>query len=409
MGKTLNSWRESDGSCVILIGTSSGIEKIHNNAIVHYKITPPFTTSSSNVHPVSVAITGDKTHLCLSLSNKILFCWNSGSESSVGIFTAKKLVSSLVTYEAEAACKSKRHVIIYADKIGDVWGSVLPAFNSHVMLLGHTASVVTAMDVNADSTLLATADRDEKIRISSLPVTEKIAGYLLGHNSVVTSIQFFKYENVELLASVSWDHRLIIWIVDTFSIVAEFLFTSAASQQQRTTTAEETANDVDVDQQDEAEEEDGNQYDEVAAGDYPFALAADNSGNIGVIFRNSRKIAFLRLQRTDSLQVQLVTESVMPSSPVDICSLPGGRFAALFTGSDGLRCFDSDGVDATSDILNETTLEELRNTIGDSYSADTAHGRTMDGAERGFAKHKLEVRYADVKAQKAAKRSKKLE
>jgi hypothetical protein len=53
------------------------------------------------------------------------------------------------------------------------------------VLVGHTASMLTAVRV-VDENKLLTADRDEKIRISSFPDTHIIQGYLLGHEAFVS-------------------------------------------------------------------------------------------------------------------------------------------------------------------------------------------------------------------------------
>ena len=61
------------------------------------------------------------------------------------------------------------------------------------VLLGHTASMLTALAVAPASTQqqqqwLLTADRDEIIRVSSFPMTSCLHGYLLGHTAFVTDV-----------------------------------------------------------------------------------------------------------------------------------------------------------------------------------------------------------------------------
>jgi hypothetical protein len=71
------------------------------------------------------------------------------------------------------------------------------------LLLGHTASMLTAVECtrttnngnngNYDNELLIlTADRDEKIRVSSFPNTHEVQGYLLGHSAFISSMAIVK-------------------------------------------------------------------------------------------------------------------------------------------------------------------------------------------------------------------------
>ena len=47
-------------------------------------------------------------------------------------------------------------------------------------LLGHTASVGTCLALSPDGELLASGDRDEKVRVSRFPCTLVVQGYLTG-------------------------------------------------------------------------------------------------------------------------------------------------------------------------------------------------------------------------------------
>ncbi|KAL7543764.1 hypothetical protein ACHAWF_007453 [Thalassiosira exigua] len=65
------------------------------------------------------------------------------------------------------------------------------------LLLGHTASVLTGLNVisaisgqkdGRRKQLILTADRDEKVRVSRFPETHVIRGYLLGHSAFVSTM-----------------------------------------------------------------------------------------------------------------------------------------------------------------------------------------------------------------------------
>ncbi|KAL3804319.1 hypothetical protein HJC23_011247 [Cyclotella cryptica] len=64
---------------------------------------------------------------------------------------------------------------------------------SRRLLLGHTASILTGMNVVPSSAekpkqFLLTADRDEKVRVSYFPETHIVHGYLLGHTAFISAM-----------------------------------------------------------------------------------------------------------------------------------------------------------------------------------------------------------------------------
>lgn len=79
-------------------------------------------------------------------------------------------------------------IVIAGDMSGDAIAySVVPQSTStRRLLLGHTASILTGL--NVVSGLLLTADRDEKVRVSAFPDTQLIRGYLLGHTSFISTM-----------------------------------------------------------------------------------------------------------------------------------------------------------------------------------------------------------------------------
>lgn len=63
------------------------------------------------------------------------------------------------------------------------------------VLLGHTASVLTSIEIVEDDkgcSKILTSDRDEKVRVSSFPQTFHVEGYLLGHSSYVSDIKVIR-------------------------------------------------------------------------------------------------------------------------------------------------------------------------------------------------------------------------
>lgn len=62
------------------------------------------------------------------------------------------------------------------------------------VLLGHTASVLTSIEIvtNSKGSKILTSDRDEKVRVSSFPQTFNVEGYLLGHSSYVSDVKIVR-------------------------------------------------------------------------------------------------------------------------------------------------------------------------------------------------------------------------
>jgi tRNA (guanine-N(7)-)-methyltransferase subunit TRM82 len=79
-------------------------------------------------------------------------------------------------------------IVIAGDMSGDTiaYPVVPQSTSTRRLLLGHTASILTGL--NVVSGLLLTADRDEKVRVSAFPDTQLIRGYLLGHTSFISTM-----------------------------------------------------------------------------------------------------------------------------------------------------------------------------------------------------------------------------
>jgi tRNA (guanine-N(7)-)-methyltransferase subunit TRM82 len=101
------------------------------------------------------------------------------------------------------------------------------------VLLGHTASMLTAVkvvpshDAGTDemTNWILTADRDEKIRISSFPATHDIQSFLLGHEAFVSDIDANDRECV----SVGGDGTIRYWDISTGSELATLTCTESSA------------------------------------------------------------------------------------------------------------------------------------------------------------------------------------
>lgn len=105
------------------------------------------------------------------------------------------------------------------------------------LLLGHTASMLTSVHVVPIESCevtnngmmkiipqqrIITSDRDEKIRISSFPATHQILGFLLGHESFISCIDYSVLSN--RCISISGDKTIRLWDYMNFKELAQVLW-----------------------------------------------------------------------------------------------------------------------------------------------------------------------------------------
>jgi len=97
--------------------------------------------------------------------------------------------------------------LLVADKSGDVYLFNTEGEKEGQLLLGHL-SMLLDLRVSLDSKYVITADRDEKIRVSSFPNSYNIHNYCLGHGDFVTSLGIL---SDDLVLSGSGDGTVRVW------------------------------------------------------------------------------------------------------------------------------------------------------------------------------------------------------
>ncbi|CAH0479849.1 unnamed protein product [Peronospora belbahrii] len=113
-----------------------------------------------------------------------------------------------------------KHVVILGQKTGEVVAVPFPDVARDLkMLLGHTTSMITHVALNHDSSLLLTADRDEKLRVSRFPNAAIIESYCLGHAASLTKVACSSV-TPELVVSTSIDNTLKLWDMTTGKLLA---------------------------------------------------------------------------------------------------------------------------------------------------------------------------------------------
>nr|XP_022294183.1 tRNA (guanine-N(7)-)-methyltransferase non-catalytic subunit wdr4-like isoform X1 [Crassostrea virginica] len=102
--------------------------------------------------------------------------------------------------------------VLVADKWGDVFRfSVQDPKKGGQLLLGHLSMLLDILTTKEDK-FVVTADRDNKIRISSYPNSYNIHTYCLQHTEYVTSLTYC--EDPEVIISGSGDGSIIVWNIN---------------------------------------------------------------------------------------------------------------------------------------------------------------------------------------------------
>jgi WD40 repeat protein len=206
------------------------------------------------------------------------------------------------------------------DKVGEIWAADLPSLRRKVFLGGHTASVITDVAVSPCSTLVATSDRDEKIKLSQLP-SFNIDRYCLGHTNVVTSICFVP-GNGHFLCSVGWDFTLCLWDYVTGQLLDNVQFDSSSNRKPSMIVEASIVTDGGLEEEDAAEEE--RVYDEREAGNFPMKVVV-------CITSSNSVVAVVMFKGDPVLQLIAIGESLSAPSPLPLTNAPAD-IVAMSTG-----------------------------------------------------------------------------
>jgi WD40 repeat protein len=313
---------------------------------------------------ITITVANDGKYVFAGYSSKVVCCWDINTGELLGSGLFKKRPTAIV-YSTIA--NSDRAAVLVSDKTGDVWGSDVPLLKNQTILAGHTASVVTDMEIH--NNLVVTADRDEKLRVSRFPDLETIVSYCLGHTSVVSSATFLSVGGNALLVSVSWDHRLCLWNPLNGKLLATKLYPNTVVPDEEEVAVDEDASepvDEEAGEEEEEEELEEKTYDERTAGNFPFKVTACSSTNtIAVIFRNMSTLKLYRSSVQDyspsssSSSNELAGETSLEllAVPSDIVFL-GDRLVALLPQPHYLQVLDvafnaEKGLFETRDVSGE--------------------------------------------------------
>ncbi|KAJ1661154.1 WD repeat-containing protein 4 [Dispira simplex] len=176
-------------------------------------VTQPAPVAQTNSNVCAVTFSPDGAYLLAVRDDKVLYIWDTKQWQVVFAFcTLRRCHQACFTPDSRA--------FLVADKFGDVYryqldhclslpnGPVHNEFQDDQLLLGHV-SMLLDMCVTPDMRYIVTADRDEKIRVSSYPNGYTIQSYCLAHQAFVTTVACVPTE--QLLVSGGGDGLLILW------------------------------------------------------------------------------------------------------------------------------------------------------------------------------------------------------
>jgi len=206
---------------------------------------------------------------------------------------------------------------------------------SRRILLGHTASVLTSVEIIGSKIL--TSDRDEKVRVSSFPQTFNVEGYLLGHSSYISDVKIIRTKLAgSKCITCSGDGTMRLFDYESFE--------------------QNTQINIPVQSQDKTDETDGKILPS------PVRLAIDNAGAIVAVIYDAFNVVQLfsiSIKSDGTASLKLMQDIECPSCPLGVIFgmddsinilTTEPKIIKLFPGEDGLYIFVEDQI---SVMLND--------------------------------------------------------
>jgi len=361
------------------------------------------TDKSGDSHVVTLTVSRETGHLFVGYSNKVVCSFSLSNFELVGSIVLRKQPTAIqyssfsaTAVDRTADANKVHHVLLASDKAGEVFAIDAPLLQKQVLLSGHTASVITDLAIHRSATAhyVATADRDEKVRISHFPDMENIHTFFLGHTKVVASVCFLELDGKVLALSTGWDHKLNLWDAHTGALVQSLSFLTEAEKTEATTEQKEAEAEegVEVDAAEaaeagegepvaetaEGEEEDleGKVYDEISAGNYPMKVVVNQGLHrerevlVNVLFKGLAVMKVLRVAVSNGtfLLSEVATVS-LSAVPVDVQFVSANDVSVLLPRPHGLQVHRVTGaavVDVTASVAPLAKLTATAESLGES-------------------------------------------
>ena len=207
----------------IVVGIDTRAFLINGDEVTELKDDKPTTGGDSKPESKDVNHKGiDPLEIqCVAISrdaDDTIWCAVSRYDKSLAIYRDSK-VEVVHTTNKRSGCLTFAWkpvgMILAGDLVGDATAFPLTNNKKGRLLLGHTASMLTGIRLVGDT--LLTADRDEKVRVSSFPQTCIVRGYLLGHAAFLCSMDI---ATDDLCVTCGGDYSVRLWKLSTFTQLA---------------------------------------------------------------------------------------------------------------------------------------------------------------------------------------------
>lgn len=161
-------------------------------------------------------------------SNKKVLVWSTNELSSTPVERIVQKRPTCISF-----CHTNTNMLVVGDKTGDVFKIDLSKEEvSQEPLLGHL-SMVLDVQISHNDRYIITADRDEKIRVSSFPLSYMISAWCLGHTQLVSSLCLCSQAaGTARLLSSAGDSMIRLWDYTTGTELAQCNVYTACKDQQ---------------------------------------------------------------------------------------------------------------------------------------------------------------------------------
>ena len=353
-----------------------------------------------------LTLSNDGKILYIAFRNKLLLSYEMDSHNkSISPSPLSKCFTDRRITALKYTVIDDKSIILTADRLGEIWAFNSSDLTKSVKVGGHPTTVLTDMVISPCGSLIATCDRNEKIRFTHFPQMLKIYGYALAHKSIVRSLAFRVTESdsdsSNSIVSVGWDGCLCLW---RYSKEAESNEYGETIHLQDLHQMEfEVTNGTD-----ESVRSSSGSSDRVAEGQgeddgkgLPFKVLILNYSLVCVLFKEQSFIYVCSIDSSNKFQsiVDMKVNGVagknglisLPTTPLDACVHNSNQLIFVFPGPIYAGCYnferigDEVNVEELTNGADINWLNQMRECCKDYGSgSQPLQGGYADGTDPGF-------------------------